>query len=220
MEFLKKLKAMLLISMLIGLSACAVDRSTVSVDAPEDISNPVNGVEVKIASVTDGRIFEFQPATPDIPSLSEDEIANADIKARAYARKRNAYGKALGDVILPEGQTVAGVMRKALTHAFRTAGYRVMEPEDAAYDKAIPVEAKIIQFWSWIDWGFWELGVHNRAEVFIKAPTGSLAEGVTVQNEVVTKHAAVFDSDWQESAVTGMQEISVKVSEELKKSQR
>ena len=111
MEFLQKTKAVLLVLMLISLSACAVDRSTVSVDAPENISNPSNGVEVKLASVTDGRVYEFQPATPDIPSLSEDEIVNADIKARAFARKRNSYGKALGDVILPEDQTVAEIMK-------------------------------------------------------------------------------------------------------------
>jgi hypothetical protein len=218
MELLNKIKTVLLVLMLTGLSACAVDRSTVSVEAPENISNPVNGVEVTI-SVMDDRVFEFQPATPDIPSLSEDEIVNEDIKARAIARKRNTYGKALGDVILPEGQTVAGIMEKALENAFRSAGYRVMEPGDPAYDTAIPVEAKVIQFWSWIDWGFWELAVHNRAEVLIKAPSGKMVDGLTVFNETVSKHAAVFDGDWQESAVTGMREISVKVSEELKNSQ-
>ncbi|MFC4270609.1 flagellar biosynthesis protein [Sneathiella chungangensis] len=215
----QKVRIFFIFIFLMGLSACAVDRSTVSVEAPEDISNPVNGVEVKLVTVTDDRVFEFKPATPDIPSLSESEIANTDIKARAFARKRNSYGQALGDVILPEGQTVAGIMRRALMHAFRSAGYRVIEPGDPGYENAVPVDAKIIQFWSWIEWGFWELGVRNRAEVSLKAPTGKLDKGVTVLNEIVTKHSAVFDSDWQQSATAGMQGISAKITEELKRGQ-
>tara|TARA_R100000005_G_scaffold96677_1_gene85929 strand:- start:4921 stop:5577 length:657 start_codon:yes stop_codon:yes gene_type:complete len=217
--FSRNIKFIQLAVVLVGLSACALDRSTVSIDAPENISNPVNGVEVKLVSVIDGRMFEFKPATPDIPSLSEDEIIDADIKARAFARKRNSYGQALGDVILPEDETVADIMKNALTRAFREAGYRVLEQGDSAYETAIPVDARIRQFWSWIEWGFWELGLRNRAEVYLEAKTGPLNGGMTVMNERVSKQAAVFESDWQQSATLGMQEISAKVSAELRKLQ-
>ena len=219
MTIIRGVKILLVFTFLAGLSACAVDRSTVSVDPPESIANPVNGVDVKLVSVTDNRMFEFRPTTPDIPSLSEDEINNDSIKARAFARKRNSYGKALGDVVLPENQTVAGIMKPALENAFRAAGYRVLEPGDPAFEKAIPIDVKVVQFWSWIDWGFWELGLHNKAEVSISASEGSLAEGITVFNETVGKHAAVFDGDWQKSAATGIKELTIKVTEELKKKQ-
>ena len=217
MTVIRRTRLLLAMTFLMGLSACAVDRSTVSIDPPESIANPVNGVDVKLVSVTDSRLFEFRPTTPDIPSLSEDEINNDSIKARAFARKRNSYGKALGDVVLPENQTVAGIMKPALENAFRAAGYRVLEPGNPEFDKAIPVEVKVIQFWSWIEWGFWELGLHNKAEVSISATEVPMAEGLTVFNETVGKHAAVFDGDWQQSATTGIMDLGVKVTDELNK---
>ena len=107
MMFMRFVKPVLLLVVLMGLSACALDRSTVAIEPPASISNPAMGVDVKLVNVLDERIFEYKPATPDIPSLSENEINNADVKARAFARKRNSYGQAHGDVVLPAGETTS-----------------------------------------------------------------------------------------------------------------
>ena len=67
-----------------------------------------NGKEIFIESVTDERIFQENPKSQDIPSLGLGGSANATeiIRKRAIGRKRNTYGKALGDILLEEGQTV------------------------------------------------------------------------------------------------------------------
>jgi hypothetical protein len=44
-------------------------------------------------------------------------VLGAEVKARAIGRKRNTYGKALGDMVLEGGQTVEGVVREYLVIA-------------------------------------------------------------------------------------------------------
>ena len=57
------------------------------------------------------------------------------------------------------------------------------------------------------------------SEVIIKAPEGNLKAGLVVRNKAV--HEVIFATDeaWQQSATKGLQELSAKVTEELKKNQ-
>lgn len=199
-----------------ALSACAVNRSTVSVDVPEATPGTSNGISVKIVEVKDNRLFEFRPADPNIPSLSESEQNNKSVEARAIGRKRNGFGKALGDVLLPEDQTIAALVEKTVANAFVEAGFNVVKEEDAGYAKAVPVKAGIIQFWSWIEWGFTQLPLHTITEVEIVAPVGELKKGIEVENEVVKSHMAVFETDWQKNMDAALVELQAKIVEKLK----
>lgn len=209
---IKSAKNVVLLGLVLILAGCAVDRSTISIEVPEAVATTDDAVAVKIISVEDKRIFELRPSTPDIPSLSEDEINSPEIKARALARKRNAYGKALGDVILPTGQTVAGLVKKTLVNSLQDAGYKVVEQGDPAFLSAVPVKVQVIQFWSWIEWGFWQLPLHNKAQVNVTMPRDGEKDDITIQNEVVVNHSAVFDGDWQAIVVMGLQELQSKMT--------
>lgn len=98
---------------LLWLSGCATTRSEISVETNDGI-NSQKGMAVRIDAVKDARVFQIKPPNPDIPSLKDDGILNKAITSRAIARKRNTYGKGLGDVLLPEGQTVAGLTETLL----------------------------------------------------------------------------------------------------------
>ena len=216
MMSLRFVKSVLLLTMLIGLSACAAGRSVVSIPLPNSESNPVNGVDIKLVAVTDNRVFQVKPGVPEVPSLSEDEEINSGIKARAYARKRGDWGQGLGDVILPEGETVVGVMTQYMQSAFQNAGYRVLSEGDAGYDSAIPVTVRIVQFWCWVEL---TVGLSNISEIIIRAPDGKLEDVLIVRNKSVHKAFLSTDEAWQQCATLGMQEISAKVSAELRKLQ-
>ncbi|MBO0334705.1 hypothetical protein J0X12_13840 [Sneathiella sp. CAU 1612] len=215
MEFSRMMKVMLLAAVLIGLSACASSRSTVSINTPENISNPANGVQVTL-TVVDERKFEVDPGLPEIPSLSKDEHNDASIKARAIGRKRNEWGAALGDVILPEGHTVAGVMKGYMENAFREAGYVVLNEGDQGYDAAAPVTVHIIQYWCWLAM---MKGMSNISEIVVKGPIPILEPAIVVQNEYTNVKMFAFDSVWQETATNGMKLLSEKLTIELKKAQ-
>ncbi|WP_336605487.1 hypothetical protein [Stutzerimonas stutzeri] len=58
-----------------------------------------------VITTIDERTFESKPRSAGIPSLKGGEINDTSITERAFARKRNGFGKALGDVVLPSGRT-------------------------------------------------------------------------------------------------------------------
>jgi len=210
------LKSIAILSFMVLMTGCAVNRSVVPVKVAEPIANPVNGIDVKIVSVVDMRKFELDPKTPNIPSISKSEVNNAGIHARAIARKRNTYGAALGDVLLPEGQTVVSLMKTSISNSFRLAGYRVLSPTDPKYETAVPINVELNKFWSWVEWGFWNLKLHNNSEVKIVGPVPNLENGKVITNAHIGSHSAVFESDWQDSASFGIEGLSAKVIQELK----
>lgn len=217
MKKISLLKNLGLISLLLFVTGCALTRSVVPVDVAVPIGNPINGIDVKIVSVEDDRDFQVRPKTPDVPSLSENEVINESVKARAIGRKRNGYGAAIGDVLLPEGQTVADVIKSSLSNSFRQAGYRVLGEGDANYDTALPISVKMTQFWSWIEMGFWQGKLHNDSEVIIKGPIDKLKNGITVSNQQAIPVSMVRDDEWQKSASEGAAGLANNVAKELKK---
>jgi hypothetical protein len=122
---------------------------------------------------------------------------------------------AMGDVLLPEGKTVADAVNKAISNGFKQAGYRVLEPGDAEYDSADAVDADLIKFWSWFEPGFWQVTVHNQSEVTLKGNELNKGEPVTVTDSYQEKMQMVLDSDWQSSAVNALRELSSKIAEKL-----
>lgn len=208
-----KIAAIISLAMLTG--ACAASRSVVEIQEPTSIENPAVGPAVKITSVEDKRKFEIDPSTPDIPSLANDEIDDTSFTSRAYARKRNTYGMALGDVMLPEGKTVSDAVNKAISNGFKQAGYRVLEPRDAEYNSAAEIDADLIKFWSWFEPGFWQVTVHNKSEVVLNSAELNKGDPVVVNDHYQEKMQMVLDSDWQRSAVNALRELTSKITEKL-----
>lgn len=149
------------------LAGCATSRSEVQLEAPTASAVPVQSKNrnVVIRTVKDLRSFEEAPSDPSIPSLGHEgsAAASAELKARAIARKRNTFGKALGDVTLQEGQTVSEVVRSNLAAAFQQAGYTVT-PENAGGPSPLLVDVSIKQFWAWMTPGFWALTFETKIE--------------------------------------------------------
>ena len=86
-------------------TGCATSRGILEVPLTVG-DNPAQGREVKIVRVSDRRTFQMKPPDPSTPSLKDEAIDNPAITSRAIARKRSGYGMAMGDILLPEGQTV------------------------------------------------------------------------------------------------------------------
>ena len=110
----------------------------------------------------------------------DDQIGNDAIRARAYGRKRNSYGMALGDVMLPEGQTVAGMTQAVVTRSLRESGYRVVDRNDADYAQAKPLTVRVNKLWVWQDLTAFAGGLVTDYDVAITDPTGRAQQEVTV----------------------------------------
>lgn len=150
---MKLVNICLLAAGVLVLQGCATSRSIISPDAP---SAPAAAAAyhgtVYIGTVTDNRIFEAAPSEASTPSLRGpvDAVTAAQTQPRAIGRKRNGYGKALGDVLLPEGESVANLIRQHAVVAFDEAGWRVVQSPDADHK----VDIRIDEFWAWFRPGF------------------------------------------------------------------
>ena len=177
---------------------CATNRGIldVRISAPQ---NPPSGRAVALVRVTDVRKFEAAPRVASIPSLMGREIGDKAITARAIARKRNGYGQALGDILLPPGRTVEDLVREALVQAFREAGYRVIDGVTDSTDQGsvIPLEADIKQFWAWVTPGMWAISMEFEAQVQIKGDLPPFKDGETVRGYVELHTQAAGTRAWQ-----------------------
>ena len=124
----------------LALCACLPANMVVDVRVPEyAVSQDLAGAPVAFLQIRDRRIFRAAPVNPSLPSLAGGDTDDDDT-ARAIARESNAYGVPMGDVLLPEGRTVAMIIEEALTQGFDDAGHPVVKPGQPAYERAIPLE--------------------------------------------------------------------------------
>lgn len=209
----KKLGAVAAILACLALGGCATSRSEIKLSSPpatKVVSSGTKGA-VYIRTVTDKRVFEQAPSDPSIPSLGfEGATAAPDaLKGRAIGRKRNTYGKALGDVLLEDGQTVTNVVRDNIAAAFAEAGYKV-ETDPMAESLPTVVDVEITKFWAWFQPGFWAITLNANIEAGIKVAGTSAPRMITVHTE--DKRQAATDSAWMEVVQLALTDMRTKVT--------
>ena len=210
------IKGFLLLSIVVlVLSGCATSRSTVDIKVSPG-TNPANGKEVKIVQITDGRKFEVAPKTQSIPSLNEEEIKDSKITSRAIGRKRNTYGKAMGDFMLPEQRTVQDLVREAMTKALREKGYSVVEQSSAIDQNGLPLEADIGQLWTYITPGFWSLTLEFETIVRIKGNVFPTSNEEEIRGYAQMSVQTGAESNWIETIQNGIDDFIKNLKEKLR----
>lgn len=191
------------------LAGCATSRSEISLNQPDVSmagvtvasdapSSPLNGRVVVIRSVTDERHFEEAPDEPSTPSLGFEgaDKASAAIKARAIGRKRNSFGKAMGDILLEPGQTVESIVRLNAAKALEAAGYQVKDAAATSTGTApMILDFHIKKFWSWFQPGFWTLTLNTNIATDIDISSAAKPEIISVHAE--ESNLAATDGAWQ-----------------------
>lgn len=204
--------------MIFLLAGCATNRGIVSIDVPHDETAAAqqNGPTVYIQSVEDQRIFQDHPKTQDIPSLGFGGLEKADeaIKKRAIARKRNSFGKALGDILLEEGQTVETVIADSLRQAFTEKGYQVIENREDISDDTIVVNAAIKKFWAYMTPGFWAITLSCDIATDIELISDSnIQKQISVHSD--GKYQVGTEDNWMEVINITIKKYIDKVKEEI-----
>ena len=161
--FKKTLFILLSLLCIIALTGCATNRGYLGIRVPAGTLTNPNGKQVYIRAIIDNRQFQDNPKSPEIPSLGFGGLAKAtpEMKSRAIARKRNSYGKALGDIMLNEDQTVQSVIYEATSNSLYSLGYDVVNNAKEAKSDAIVVDISIDKFWAWFRPGFWTLSLES-----------------------------------------------------------
>lgn len=202
---------------LASLTGCAAVRSTV--DLPTIASAPTSTAPAKsyvnIVRVTDKRVFEANPRVPSVHSLEKpEEINDPAIKSRAIARKRNGYGMAMSDILLPEGRAVESIVKETATRALQERGYGVVDAKSPEFAKAVSVELAIEQFWAWFTPGFFAISVEYQGVVEMKSAI--LPDGrEVVRGYALIKSLAATDEEWKQVVTQGVGDLSAKMKAAL-----
>lgn len=202
------------------LGGCATIRSEIKLSSPAAAPTPATtttGRTVFIRSVKDERVFEQAPSVPSTPSLGFEGAlqASEDVKARAVARKRGGFGKAMGDVLLENGQTVVGLIRESLTTAFQQAGYPVAK-EGSAGPTPLVVDVHIRQFWAWFQPGFWAITLNANIETNLEVSGAGAPTTINVHAEDSRQMAT--DGAWLEILEKALLAYRTQVASKLSKS--
>jgi hypothetical protein len=211
-------KAFLLVTFIaLFFGGCATSRGIVSIQLPEaNIAKQSNGQTIFIRSVTDARVFEQKPDSPDIPSLGFGgaDTASNDLKKRAVARKRNGYGKALGDILLEENQTVESVVKDSLIRSFSEAGYEVITNKDNLKTNTVIVDTSIEKFWSWMNLGFWSITLNSEigTKITIANDPGK-PKNVFVKSE--GHYQVASEKNWMAIMNKSLEQFNDKVKEQF-----
>jgi len=201
--------------MVIALGGCATTRGVVDLNVEDEVSGTLEREsrgKVFLGSIIDGRVFELKPQQPFIPSLKNGEITNSELKARAIARKRNTFGRAMGDIMLPEGRTVIDVVRENVKIALRNSGYEVVEAHSSDAEE---IEIEINKFWSWFIPGFWALKIEFQSELEFQTELAGLRSDALVEGYAHQKHQAATEGAWLQTIGVGMDNLRANLESRL-----
>lgn len=209
-------KALLLASAIASLAGCATSRGELNVMINQG-DNPAGDKFVTIASVTDSRTFVLKAHDPSEPTLRDGKIDDKSLTSRAVARKRNTYGKALGDILLPENRTVADIVREATVKALRDKGYIVVDKDSPDFAKATPLSLTIKEFWCWISPGALTVALEHR-EIVDLSGTGLFVSGDSAEatGYIRLKSAAAGTGAWQNILDKGVESYITDLKGKLK----
>ena len=199
-EIFVNITSKLMISVLsaLAIGGCATSRSTLDIQLPKGQQAQSNGKQVYINSVVDKRSFQVSPPNPDIPSLDPSEDQTEQIKARAIGRKRNGFGKALGDMLLKDGETVQSLTDKSIKQAFEEKGYSIINSKDGITKDTYVVDANIQKFWAWMNPGFWQITLSSEisTDLTIKSSKGTTNQQISVK--AADGYQVATESNWME----------------------
>lgn len=180
-------------------TGCATSRGVIELSAPQTTATAAStGKKVYINSVVDNRKFEVEPSQPSVPSLDPSEEGGREIEKRALARKRNGYGAALGDILLPEGQSVEALVSSTVKQAFTESGYQVVDSADAINGDGYIVDVSINKFWSWMNPGFWAITLSSEINTEIKLNDKDSERKEVVGVNYADDFAAASTDEWTE----------------------
>ncbi|AWW50243.1 flagellar biosynthesis protein [Polynucleobacter paneuropaeus] len=182
----------------LAIGGCATSRSTLDIQLPKGQPSQSNGKQVYINSIVDKRSFQVSPPNPDIPSLDPSEDQTEQIKMRAIGRKRNGFGKALGDMLLKDGETVQSLTDKSIRQAFEDKGYSIVANKDGVTKDTYIVDVNIEKFWAWMNPGFWQITLSSEisTDVIIKSSKGTTNQQISVK--AADGYQVATESNWME----------------------
>jgi len=203
--------------LIVGMTGCVSTRGLVSLESPvkQMGTQQINSKTAVIKIVQDKRVFEDKPKQANIPSLKGGlKKATAADKAKAIARKRNGYGKAMGDIFLKD-ETVVSVFEKRIESALLHSGYTVV-PAAQAQKPDLVLTVKVDKFWSWMQPGFSYVTLNTEIETEIYDANNSAKAPIRTYTKISKPTAMATGSRWIVTINEALNDYESRLVEQLK----
>ena len=185
-----------LLGCLVFASGCAVGRRTLTLDIPQTPGLGTTKGTVFIGEVTDARRFENKPQLPSVPSIDGDVTkATKEQLANVIGRQRNTYGAALGDIGLPDNDTVMSRTRQLIEEGFRRKGYMISTDPAAGANVTVGID----DFWAWITPGMWSLSFEANITCKLTLKKDGNSKTFTDRGYAINKGQAATNPNWQKA---------------------
>lgn len=79
----------------------------------------------------------------------------------------------------------------------------------------MPVTARIDQFWSWLNFGFWAISLNSKTDVLLTGQVGSFANGEHVMGQARESKQWVADDDWRQIVTKCLQDLTANMKASL-----
>ncbi len=193
-------------------SGCVTGRRVVSLTVPNaGGSSPTKG-EIFLGSVQDRRIFENKPSQPSIPSVNGDARSLSDKQRASFiGRQRNGFGKALGDLVLPDGETVTNTARHLVEEVLRRRGYTVTPVATVPNSASVVVD----EFWAWFTPGFASVSFEARVWCSITVNQNGTTKTFAVRGYGKNNGQVASDANWQLAYRRAFEDFLAKLDDEL-----
>ena len=170
---------------------------------------------VFIDKYTDTKRFATNASTPDQPTYNP-RAGLDDAKSRIIARKRDVFGKALGDILLKDNLTTEKLVRNIVAQSFVDAGYNVVteDPEN----KAIKCNITVNKLWGWTSPGFWSIGIVTNTELTIDLSYENKPDSIHTYQKEETRGVFVASKDLKITFKNNFFSVKQDLTDKIRKS--
>lgn len=192
-------------------SGCVVGQRSVTLPVPTRQTAADKGA-FRIDEVKDERVFENNPSDPFIPSVDGDVTTiSSESKSRMIGRQRNGFGKAMGDIALPAGDSVMQRSRALVEEGLKRRGYTITSDAGAANSASITID----EFWAWFTPGMWSVSFEARVHCTVKVRRGSDGAELVIKGYGKNSGQVASNENWQLAYSRAFEDFLVKLETEL-----
>jgi hypothetical protein len=182
-----------LLSCLLG-SGCVTGRRTVGLPVGHVPGTGASKGSLYLGSIEDQRTFQNKPADASTPSVDGDVTkCSKEELATMIGRQRNGYGRALGDIALPPGESVLTRTRALMEEGLKRRGFTIAN-DPASMGTAT---VKIDEFWAWFTPGMWTVSFQANVVCQVTVAREGVAKKLVVKGYGRNQGQVASDANWQ-----------------------
>jgi hypothetical protein len=199
-------------------AACGTSRTVLHPESPAVLGAASSARVFRIVKVEDDRGFDVHPSTRDIPSLSDRAIHDPRVTSRAVGRSRGMFGKARADFVLPEGESVAELVRACVASALSRAGAVVVSDADPRARDATPIKVRVHRLWTYQGRGFKSVVMRFESAVELRAAVPGFEQGRVIMAQAVAREHSGSPAEFKRVLDQGLMNLTQALARGLESS--